>query len=176
MRATTIKLEGDLLERIEAVKPADRSLSAHSGGCCERIWNGGRHAPPPPSSKRSSTPIRMSRRGWPNGTAPTWPRSLREDRMGDGARFDVLDQPGRHGAAGAREDHTRCDRLQHRTQRGPRQRRRGFLSPRLGARSGLCVSGPTTCAERQRSRYCPDSVRSRRPGCPASSALRQALS
>ena len=29
MRATTIKLEGDLLERIEAVKPADRSLSAH---------------------------------------------------------------------------------------------------------------------------------------------------
>lgn len=29
MRATTIKLEGDLLERIEAAKPADRSLSAH---------------------------------------------------------------------------------------------------------------------------------------------------
>ncbi len=29
MRATTIKLEGKLLEDIEAVKPADRSLSAH---------------------------------------------------------------------------------------------------------------------------------------------------
>ena len=29
MRATTIKAEGDLLERIEADKPADRSLSAH---------------------------------------------------------------------------------------------------------------------------------------------------
>lgn len=29
MRATTIKLEGELLENIEAAKPADRSLSAH---------------------------------------------------------------------------------------------------------------------------------------------------
>ena len=29
MRATTVKLEGALLERIEAAKPADRSLSAH---------------------------------------------------------------------------------------------------------------------------------------------------
>ena len=29
MRATTIKLEGKLLEDIEAAKPADRSLSAH---------------------------------------------------------------------------------------------------------------------------------------------------
>ena len=29
MRATTIKLEGKLLEDVEAAKPADRSLSAH---------------------------------------------------------------------------------------------------------------------------------------------------
>ena len=29
MRATTIKLEGKLLEEVEAAKPADRSLSAH---------------------------------------------------------------------------------------------------------------------------------------------------
>ena len=29
MRATTIKLEGKLLEDIEAAKPADRSISAH---------------------------------------------------------------------------------------------------------------------------------------------------
>ena len=29
MRATTIKLEGELLERIEAAKPVDTSLSAH---------------------------------------------------------------------------------------------------------------------------------------------------
>ena len=29
MRATTIKLEGKLLEGIEAAKPADRSISAH---------------------------------------------------------------------------------------------------------------------------------------------------
>ena len=29
MRATTIKLEGELLERIEAAKPTGRSLSAH---------------------------------------------------------------------------------------------------------------------------------------------------
>ena len=29
MRATTVKLEGELLERIEAAKPAGRSLSAH---------------------------------------------------------------------------------------------------------------------------------------------------
>lgn len=29
MRATTIKLEGELLESIEAAKPPDRSLSAH---------------------------------------------------------------------------------------------------------------------------------------------------
>ena len=29
MRATTIKLEGKLLEQIQAAKPADRSISAH---------------------------------------------------------------------------------------------------------------------------------------------------
>lgn len=29
MRATTIKLEGELLESLEAAKPPDRSLSAH---------------------------------------------------------------------------------------------------------------------------------------------------
>ena len=29
MRATTIKLEGELLENLEAAKPPDRSLSAH---------------------------------------------------------------------------------------------------------------------------------------------------
>ena len=29
MRATTVKLEGDLLERLEAAKPPERSLSAH---------------------------------------------------------------------------------------------------------------------------------------------------
>ena len=29
MKATTIKLEGDLLERLRAAKPPDRSLSAH---------------------------------------------------------------------------------------------------------------------------------------------------
>ena len=29
MRATTIRLEGKLLEEVEAAKPADRSLSAH---------------------------------------------------------------------------------------------------------------------------------------------------
>ena len=29
MRATTVKLEGDLLQKIEAAKPVDRSLSAH---------------------------------------------------------------------------------------------------------------------------------------------------
>ena len=29
MRATTIRLEGKLLEGVEAAKPADRSLSAH---------------------------------------------------------------------------------------------------------------------------------------------------
>lgn len=29
MRATTVKLEGELLENLEAAKPAGRSLSAH---------------------------------------------------------------------------------------------------------------------------------------------------
>ena len=29
MRATTVMLEGELLERLEAAKPPDRSLSAH---------------------------------------------------------------------------------------------------------------------------------------------------
>lgn len=29
MRATTVKIEGDLLDGIEAVKPAGRSVSAH---------------------------------------------------------------------------------------------------------------------------------------------------
>ena len=29
MKATTVKLEGELLERLEAAKPPDRSLSAH---------------------------------------------------------------------------------------------------------------------------------------------------
>ena len=29
MKATTIKLEGELLENLEAAKPPDRSLSAH---------------------------------------------------------------------------------------------------------------------------------------------------